>query len=162
VRHDQSIAALRLALPEFGRRRWRVVRAHDGVVALKRRAWLRAISLWLRPINYAALALSLVAMFAGENAAALPYIFVLGVCVFLFERGAAAPKRRRNARIVRDVRPLLLNTVIELPNTKRARRIVRAQPTFDLPAFELPALPPDRPRTRVSERRPGPYEESYD
>ncbi len=157
MRHAQSIAAVRLVLPEFGRRRVRLIRSHDGLVNLKRRAWLRALSLWLRPLNYAALALSLFVMLAGENAAAVPYILLSGLCMFIFDMGAAAPKRRREARIVSDVRPILLQSVIQLPEAKRAGRIVRAQPEI-----EFPALPPDRPRTRISERRPGPYEEAYD
>jgi hypothetical protein len=157
MRHAQSIAAVRLVLPEFGRRRVRFVRSADGLVNLKRRAWLRAISLWLRPMNYAALALSLIVMFAGENAAAVPYILLSGLGVFIFEKGAAAPKRRRGVRIVSDVRPILMQPVILVPEVKRAGRIVRAQPEI-----ELPALPPDRPRTRISERRPGPFEEAYD
>ncbi|MBA4131318.1 MAG: hypothetical protein C0519_07815 [Hyphomicrobium sp.] len=157
MRHAQSIAAVRLVLPEFGRRKVRLIRSQDGVVNLKRRAWMRAFSLWLRPVNYIALAVSLIVMFAGENAAAVPYILLFGLFVFALEKGAAAPKRRRGARLVRDVRPILLQSVIQLPETKRAGRIVRAQPEI-----ELPALPPDRPRTRISERRPGPYEEAYD
>lgn len=157
MRHAQSIAAVRLVLPEFGRRKLRLIRSQDGVVNLKRRAWVRAFSLWLRPVNYIALAVSLIVMFAGENAAAVPYILLFGLFVFVLEKGAAAPRRRREARLVRDVRPILLQSVIHLPETKRAGRIVRAQPEI-----ELPALPPDRPRTRISERRPGPYEEAYD
>lgn len=157
MRRAQSIAAVRLVLPQFGRRRARLIRSQDGVVNLKRRAWIRGLSLWLRPLSYAALALSLVVMFAGETAAAVPYILVFGLFVFLFEQGAAAPKRRREARIVCDVRPLLLNPVIQLAETKRTGRIVRAQPVF-----EIPELPPDRPRTRNSERRPGPFEDVGD
>lgn len=162
MRHAHSIAAVRLVLPEFGRRTVRMLRSLDGVVNLKRRAWLRASSLWLMPLSYLGLALSLAVLLAGENTAAVPYIFVCGLFVAVFESGARVPKRRRDARIVRDVRPILLHSVIQLPETKRAGRIVRAQPPFDLPAFELPALPPDRPRTRISERRPGPFEEAFD
>lgn len=157
MKHAQSIAAVRLVLPDFGRRKVRFIRSADGRVNLKRRAWLRAFSLWLRPVNYVALVLSLFVMFAGENAAAVPYILLLGLFVFLFETGAAAPRQRRQARILRDVRPILMQPIIQLPDMKRAGRILRTQPDVD-----IPALPPDRPRTRVSERRPGPYEEAYD
>lgn len=157
MRRPQSMAAVRLILPEFGRRKARFIRSQDGVVNLKQRAWMRAFSLWLRPVSYAALALSLGVMFAGETAAAVPYILLFGLFAFVFEHGAAAPKRRREARIFCDVRPLLLNPVIQLAETKRAGRIVRAQPVF-----EFPELPPDRPRTRNSERRPGPFEDAGD
>jgi len=79
----------------------------------------------------------------------------LGVFAFVFTRCAAAPMRRREARILRDVRPILLQSIIQLPEIKRAGRILRAQPDF-----ELPALPPDRPRTRIAERRPGPMDDA--
>lgn len=157
MRRAQSIAAVRLVLPEFGRRTVRFIRSRDGAVNLKRRAWMRAVSLWLRPVNVAALALSLIVMVAGETAAAVPYLLLFGVLVLVLEHGAAAPKRRREARIVCDVRPLLLHPVIQLAETKRTGRIVRAQPVF-----EIPELPPDRPRTRNSERRPGPFEVTDD
>ena len=153
----QSIEAVRLVLPEFGRRKVRLMRSRDGRKNLRRRAILRAASLWLRPLNFAALVLSALVLFAGENAAAVPYILVFGVFVLVLERGAEPPLTRRRTRILRDVRPLLLNSIVEVPETKRAGRILRAQP-----AIEIPALPPDRPRTRVAERRPGAAEEAYE
>lgn len=152
--HALSIAAVRLVMPGFGRRRVGVVRSRNGLVNLKRRAWQRAMSLWLRPWNFAALAISVLVMFVGENAAAVPYVVMFGLLVFAFQRGLAAPKRRRGSRIVSDVRPLLMHSVIQLPESKRAGRIVRAQP-----GIVIPDLPPDRPRTRISERRPGPMED---
>ncbi len=157
MKYERSIAAVRLVRPQFGRRKLRIIKARDGRTALKRRAFVRAASLWLRPLNIIALALSMVVLFAGENAAAVPYILVFGLFVLLLEQGAAPPKQARDARIIRDVRPLLLNPVIEVPQMKRAGRIVHAQPEII-----LPPLPPDRPRTRVSERRPGAVEEAYE
>ena len=156
MRPARSIAAVQLVWPHFGRRRMRL-RSADGRLNLKRRAFVRAASLWLRPINFVALALSLLVMFVGENAASVPYILLFGLLAVSLERGAAVPKQRRQARIVRDVRPLLLSPVIHVPDMKRAGRIIRAQPDF-----AYPELPPDRPRTRISERRPGPMDEAYD
>lgn len=153
MKHRHSMDAVRLVWPQFGRRKVRIIRSHDGLATLKRRAFLRAASICMRPLNALALIISLIVLFAGENAAAVPYIVSFGLLALILEKGAEAPKRRREARIIRDVRPLLLNALIELPETKRAGRILRV-----LPKIVIPDLPPDRPRTRISERRGGPDE----
>lgn len=143
--------AVRLVWPHFNRLTVRIFRKRSGVAMLKRRAFVRAASLWVRPLNAIALALSLIFLFAGETGAALPYIAGFGLLAFIVQKGVEAPKRRRERRIVSDVRPLLLSSAVQLPETTRAGRIIRAQPRI-----VFPDLPPDRPRTRIAERRPGP------
>ncbi len=151
MRLRQSLDAVRLVWPHFGRRKVRFVRSKDGLATLRLRALIRAASVSARPLNLFALGLSLIILFAGENVTAVPYIVGFGLLALVLAKGAEAPKRRREKRIVRDVRPLLLHGIIQMPETKRAGRIIRAQPRI-----VLPDLPPDRPRTRISERRPGP------
>ena len=143
--------AVRLVWPHFNRRKMRIIRSRDGVATLKRRAFFRAASLWARPLNAFALGLSLILLFAGETRAALTCIAGFGILALILQKGAEAPKRRRERRIIGDVRPLLLSGDVQLPETKRAGRIIRAQPRI-----VFPDLPPDRPRTRIAERRPGP------
>jgi hypothetical protein len=143
--------AVRLVWPHFNRSRGWVYRSRDGIAKLKRRAFIRALSLWARPINAFALGLSLILLFAGELEAALPCIAGFGLLALILQKGAQAPKRRRERRIIGDVRPLLRSGAVQLPETTRAGRIIRAQPRI-----VFPDLPPDRPRTRIAERRPGP------
>jgi hypothetical protein len=143
--------AVRLVWPDFNWRKMRIIRSRDGVATLKRRAFIRAASLWARPINAFALGLSLILLFVGEAGAALPCIAGFGLLALVLQKGAEAPKRRRERRIIGDVRPLLLSRAVQLPETTRAGRIIRAQPRI-----VFPDLPPDRPRTRIAERRPGP------
>jgi hypothetical protein len=143
--------AVRLVWPQFNRRKVRIFRSRDGVATLKRRAFIRAASLWATPLNAVALGLSLILLFAGETRAALPCIAGFGILALILQKGAEAPKRRRERRIIGDVRPLLLSGAVQLPETKRAGRIIRAQPRI-----VFTDLPPDRPRTRIAERRPGP------
>jgi hypothetical protein len=143
--------AVRLVWPQFNRRKVRIFRSRDGVATLKRRAFIRAASLWATPLNAVALGLSLILLFAGETRAALPCIAGFGILALILQKGAEAPKRRRERRIIGDVRPLLLSGAVQLRETKRAGRIIRAQPRI-----VFPDLPPDRPRTRIAERRPGP------
>jgi hypothetical protein len=143
--------AVRLVWPQFKRRKARIIRSRDGVATLKRRAFIRAASLWARPLNTLALSLSLILLVAGETGAALPCIASFGLLALILQKGAEAPKRRRERRIIGDVRPLLLSSAVQLPETTRAGRIIRAQPRI-----VFPDLPADRPRTRIAERRPGP------
>jgi hypothetical protein len=143
--------AVRLVWPRFNRLTVRIFRSRDGVAMLKRRAIVRAASLWVQPLNAIALALSLIVLFAGATGAALPYIAGFGLLALMLQKGAQPPRRRRERRIVSDVRPLLLSSAVQLPETTRAGRIIRAQPRI-----VFPHLPPDRPRTRIAERRPGP------
>jgi hypothetical protein len=143
--------AVRLVWPQFKRRKARIIRSRDGVATLKRRAFIRAASLWARPLNAFALGLSLILLFVGETGAALPCIAGFGLLALILEKGTEAPKRRRERRIIGDVRPLLHSSAVHLPETTRAGRIIRAQPRI-----VFPDLPPDRPRTRIAERRPGP------
>ena len=147
----QQTEAVRLVWPQFNRREARIIRSRDGVAKLKRRAFIRAASLWVRPLNAFALVLSLILLFAGETGAALPCIASFGLLALILQKGAEAPKRRRKRRIIGDVRPLLLSSAVQLPKTTRAGRIISAQPRI-----VLPDLPPYRPRTRIAERRPGP------
>jgi hypothetical protein len=153
MRHQQSLDAVGLVWPQFAQRKALFLCSRDGVATLKRRAFIRAASLWARPLNAFTLIVSLIILFAGEHGAALPLIVGCGLVALVLEKGAEAPKRRRERRIIRDVRPLY--SAIELPETKRAGRIIHAQPKI-----VIPDLPPDRPRTRISERRPGP-DDSY-
>jgi hypothetical protein len=157
TRAEASRAAVRLSQRTLRRPRRRFTRARDGRIALRRRAHVRALCLRLRPVSIAALILSVIVLTAGDSAGAGPVVIAFALVALVADRGAAPPKRTRAARIVRDVRPLLLKPLIEILQPMRAGRILRAQSEF-----ELPPLPPDRPRTRISERRPGPVEGTYD
>lgn len=156
MRHQQVIAAIGLVWPEFGARH-SFPRNRDGRRALRARALVRAISLELRALAWASLAIALLAMFYTASLAAAFTVIAFAMVLLLLEIGAAPPVRQRSRRIVGDARPILLNRVIAVPEARRAGRIMSAQPQS-----KIPPLPPDRPRTRVSERRPGPQDESLD
>jgi hypothetical protein len=154
MRHQESIRSVRLVWPRFGQLTEPFLCSRDGVARIKRRAFVRAAALWARPLNVLVLIACAISLLAGARAA-LPLIVSCGLLALVLEKGAEAPKRRRRRRILRDVRPLLCT--IELPDTKRAGRINRAQPHI-----VIPDLPPDRPRSRISERRPGPDDSFFE
>jgi hypothetical protein len=158
VRHQQVIAAIGLVWPEFSsRRNSSFALNRDGRHALRTRALVRALSLQLRALAWVSLSVALLAMFFTASLAAAFAVIAFAMILLLLEIGAAPPARQRSRRIVGDARPLLLNRVIALPEAKRAGRIMLTQPVSS-----LPPLPPDRPRTRISERRPGPQDEPSD
>lgn len=147
-------AAAKLVKPVFGRRKIRRVFLDDGLPRLKFRARLRGAALGLRPINAIALGLSLLLLYAAETPQSLALVIGFALSGFLLERLADGPKTRRRPRIVRDLRPILLQRTIIVPEPRRAARILRARPS----PIEL-ALPPSRPRSRIVERRPAPLSE---
>jgi hypothetical protein len=157
VRHQQVIAAIGLVWPDFKARHPSNGRNRDGRHTLRARALVRALSLELRALAWVSLSVALLAMFFTASLAAAFAVIAFAMILLLLEIGAAPPVRQRSRRIVGDARPLLLNRVIPVPEAKRAGRIMLAQPQSN-----IPPLPPDRPRTRVSERRPGPQDESSD
>lgn len=157
MRHQQVIAAIGLVWPDFKARHASSVRNRDGRHALRARALVRALSLELRAVGWASLAIALLAMFYAASLAAAFAVIAFALILLLLEIGAAPPVRQRSRRIVGDTRPILLNKVIAVPEAKRAGRIMLAQPQSN-----IPPLPPDRPRTRISERRPGPQDETSD
>ncbi|MGE5266615.1 MAG: hypothetical protein ACM3L9_04530 [Deltaproteobacteria bacterium] len=155
MENQAIITAIRLVWPEFavgglcgGRRR-------DGRRVLRERALVRALSLQFRVFAYGVLAVSSVVMFAAASSTAAVAVLVVASILGMFEASGGPPMRQRPPRIVGDARSLLLNKLVKVPDAKRAGRIVRTQPELD-----IPSLPPDRPRTRISERRPGPQDDS--
>lgn len=118
---------------------------------------VRALSVQLRTLGYVALAAALAVMFAEASSAAAAVVILVASTLLVFEFGGGPPVRQRPPRIVGDARSLLINNVVTVPDARRAGRIVCTRPDF-----EIPSLPPDRPRTRISERRPGPQDDMTD
>jgi hypothetical protein len=155
VKNQAVITAINLVWPEFAVQRLCGGGRRDGRRVLRERALVRALSLQFRVFAYGVLAVSLVVMLAAASSAAAVAVLVAASILVMFEASGGPPMRQRPARIVGDARPHLLNKLVTVPDAKRAGRIVRTQPEFD-----IPPLPPDRPRTRISERRPGPEDVS--
>ncbi len=158
MKNQPVITAINLVWwPEFAVGRLCGARARDGRRVLRERALVRAMSLQFRVFAYAVLAISLLVMFAAASSAAAVAVLAAASLLIVFETSGGPPVRQRPPRIVGNARTLLLNRLVTVPDAKRAGRIVRTQPESD-----IPSLPPDRPRTRISERRPGPQDEAAD
>lgn len=155
--NSRSREAARLVKPLFGRRRYWPIPANDGLRILKWRAHLRGAALTLRWFNGASLALAMLILFAAETQQALLMVIATGLLASVLETFATGPFTTRPRRIVRDRRPILLRDVIAVPAQKRAGRIVRDRP----PPIRLD-LPPPRPRSRLVERRTGPFVEDLE
>ena len=136
--NQNSIDVLRLVWPLLAQRK----------AANRARAW------GIRPLGILCLAATLLILGVGETLSVVPVMVALGILALALHKASTPPRTRRQARVLRDVRPLLRKPVIVVPEMKRAPRIVRAEPVLT-----IPALPPDRPRTRISERRPGPVQD---
>jgi len=67
---------------------------------------------------------------------------------------ASDRKIERKARIVRDVRPVLMRRVLIVPPSARGNRIVRRLPQR-LPSMTVPQLSYSYPRRKRSPARPG-------
>ena len=93
----------------------------------------------------------------AEIQQALLMIFALGLVAYVLEAFAEGRSTTRPRRIVRDRRPILLRDVIAVPAQKRAGRVVRDRP----PPIRLD-MPPPRPRSRLVERRTGPFVEDLE
>lgn len=143
--------ASRLVQPVFGRRHVRIVPSRDGLKILKWRGRLRGMALALRRINGVALAFATLLLLTAETQAALTAVLATGTIAYFIERLLDGPATRRPRRIVRDLRPALLHSVIVVPQQRRAGRIVRSRP----PPIDL-SLPTSTRRSRIVERRPGP------
>jgi hypothetical protein len=126
----------------------------DGVRVLKRRALVRAVAHTLRPLNAAALVATGGAFAILASAALILPVTGLLLTGLLIERLTVAPATRRAPRIVGRLAQDSGAAATAPATWKRAARIVSGRPEF-----QLSGLPPHRPRTRVSERRPGPYVE---
>ncbi len=129
-------------------------RPRDGLRVLKRRALVRAIAHTLRPFNAAAIVASGCALALSASAVFVFPVAGLLLAALVLERLANGPSTRRLPRIVGKIAERSGAAAMAPGTMKRAARIVRGRPEL-----QLSGLPPHRPRTRISERRPGPYVE---
>ncbi len=149
---QNNIDALRFMWPSIAKPRTSNKIATSGLTGSKRKAANRA---WVfRALGVLGLAATLLILGVANTTTAVPIMVAFGILALALHKVGTLPRRRRQARVLRDVRPLLQKPVIVVPEMKRAPRIVRAEPVLT-----IPALPPDRPRTRISERRPGPVQD---
>jgi hypothetical protein len=131
---------------------------------LRKRAFVRAAALTLRPLNAVVLAALAGALVISASALFVAPVVALLLAALTLERLAIAPRTRRAPRIVGAVTPSVGSVAIApgslAPGSagagelKRAVRIVSGRPEL-----QLTGMPPHRPRGRISERRPGPYVE---
>jgi len=149
VKTRTNIDALPFFWPLIAKCRMQDKVAKNGLPALKRKAANRA---WiLGALSGLGLAALLLILGVGKTTVVAPCMVAFGILALALRRASTLPRKGRQARVLHDVRPILQKPVIVVPEMKRAPRIVRAEP-----GLIIPALPPDRPRTRISERRPGP------
>ena len=140
----------------FGRRRVRPTPPDEAPNILNWETVQRGVSIAFTPINLAAFGLSVLVMQAGAMLAIVPYIVLFGLFVLILSKDAAAPPRTLAAHILRALPQLQDERTSALPDAHHAGRAVSARPVGSV----MPPLPPDRPRTRISERRPGPDDAS--
>jgi hypothetical protein len=155
VKNQNTVDAPRFVWPFLAKRRAHHKVAMSGMTGSKRKTANRA---WVfGALCILGLAATLLIPRVGKTTAVVAVIMAFGILALTLYRATIPQQTRRQARVLRDVRPLLQKPVIVVPEMKRAPRIVRAEP-----ALIIPALPPDRPRTRISERRPCPVQDDDD
>jgi hypothetical protein len=140
----------------FGRRRVRPTPQAEAPNILNWETVDRAASIAFTPVNLAAFGLSVLVMQAGAMLAIVPYLVLFGLFVRVLGHVDAAAPRTLAAHILRALPKYEDDRATERPDAHHAGRAVSARPVVSV----IPPLPPDRPRTRISERRPGPDDAS--